>query len=755
MKYYLLFIIVFLSLYTNAQDTTQTPKPKVLPLQEVVISANRQSQNSKEIPNTIIKISRKKIDFYNPQTTADFLQASGKVFVQKSQLGGGSPMLRGYSANRILLVTDGVRMNNAIFRSGNLQNIIAVDPNSIEHTEIIAGSNSVTYGSDAIGGVISLYTIKPKTSTSDKAIYNINSMLQLSSANEETTKHIDFNVGFKKLAFLTSFTYSNYNDLKMGNKKHPEYQCKYFVKTLNNSDIIKKNKNPNIQKFTGYSQFNIMQKVLYRPTKNYRLEYAFQFSKTSDIPRYDRLMELKNSLPKYAQWYYGSQIWQLQSLSMSHISSNLLYDKLRLLLAYQNFKESRHSRKLHHENLRSRFENLHALSVNLDLVKYQSSKTKLFYGVELLQNKVYSEGKIYNIKNHNTAPTSSRYPDNSDYYACASYFSLTSAITNKLYLTAGTRYTLTYIYAPWDNRYYKVPLKDFDNQTNALTGSLGLNLNSNGNSLKMNLATGFRTPNIDDVSKVFDSEPGNVIIPNPSLKPEYIYSVDLGYSLKISNIFKGNITAFYSYLNNAFVRQDGKFNGQDSIIYDGELSRVQQLVNAQNAQVYGVSLSATSNLTRHIQLKYNLNLIKGFDNNHNPLRHVNPTFANLHLIYKYNKIKLDFYTNYNGKISFKNLAKSERKKPHIYALNSQNKPYSPAWYTLNLSGIWQINKFAKINFAVENILNHRYRPYSSGITAPGRNFILSIYLDLKQEVLYNTLYIKDITNIIFARNKNT
>jgi hemoglobin/transferrin/lactoferrin receptor protein len=94
----------------------------------------------------------------NPQTSADLLANSGHVFVQKSQLGGGSPMIRGFSTNRVLITVDGIRLNNAIFRGGNVHNVISINPFNIEKTEIILGSGSVIYGSDAIGGVMNFYT---------------------------------------------------------------------------------------------------------------------------------------------------------------------------------------------------------------------------------------------------------------------------------------------------------------------------------------------------------------------------------------------------------------------------------------------------------------------------------------------------------------------------------------------------------------------------------------------------------------------
>src|SRR5690606_28024549 len=127
-------------------------------LDEVVMSISKSQQQRKDIPQKIAVINAQNTAFAAPQTSADLLSNSGKIFVQKSQLGGGSPMIRGFATNRILITVDGVRMNNAIFRGGNIQNIISLDPFAVKNTEIIFGPGSVIYGSDAMGGVMNFYT---------------------------------------------------------------------------------------------------------------------------------------------------------------------------------------------------------------------------------------------------------------------------------------------------------------------------------------------------------------------------------------------------------------------------------------------------------------------------------------------------------------------------------------------------------------------------------------------------------------------
>ena len=159
-KTLMLTALLYASCCIHAQEDTLTEKT----LEGVVVSANKWEQKLNEVPNKIVKINKNDILRNNPQTSADLLGQSGNVFIQKSQLGGGSPMIRGFATNRVLLVADGVRMNNAIYRSGNLQNVISIDPLSTETAEVIFGPGTVIYGSDAIGGVMDFHTLQPRFS---------------------------------------------------------------------------------------------------------------------------------------------------------------------------------------------------------------------------------------------------------------------------------------------------------------------------------------------------------------------------------------------------------------------------------------------------------------------------------------------------------------------------------------------------------------------------------------------------------------
>jgi hemoglobin/transferrin/lactoferrin receptor protein len=98
-------------------------------LDEIVLSASKGAEKRSRIAEQVAITSKEEIKKIAPQTSADLLANLPGVRVQKSQFGGGSPVLRGMEANRVLLVVDGVRMNNAIYRMGHLHNSISVSPN--------------------------------------------------------------------------------------------------------------------------------------------------------------------------------------------------------------------------------------------------------------------------------------------------------------------------------------------------------------------------------------------------------------------------------------------------------------------------------------------------------------------------------------------------------------------------------------------------------------------------------------------------
>lgn len=699
----------------------------ILKLDEYVVSANRFEQEKREVPTKITTINKREVEFLNPQTSADLLGTSGEVFIQKSQYGGGSPMIRGFAANRVLIVVDGVRMNTAIFRSGNLQNVISVDPNAVENAEVIHGPGTVLYGSDAIGGVMDFHTLSPKFSAKDGWYIEGNYMNRYASASDERTNHLDLSYGNKRWAFVSSATYSQFGDLRMGSVGHDDYTRPEYVETAHGLDSIVRNSDPNVQKNTGYDQLNVMQKIKFKASDRLTLEYSGHYSATSNVPRYDRLIVYDGEDLDKAEWYYGPQTWVMNTLNATYKGDNKLFDEMRVVAAHQYFEESRHDRSYGSSTLRHRTETVNAYSLNIDLDKALADNQHLFYGVEAVVNTVNSRANKENLNTGELNPTSTRYPDGSTWQSYSAYVNYKNNLSEKMTFNAGVRYNHILIDAEFDTTQFPFPFTSTSLSTGAANGNIGVAYRPTDKwQVNAILSSGFRAPNVDDIGKVFDSEQGRVVVPNPDLEAEYLYNAELGVSRYFGSFLKVDVTGFYSILTNAMVRGSYTYNGQDSIMYDGELSEVQALVNEDQVDIYGVQGSVRANLGRYFRLRSHLTYTHGETKEGDAYRHVPPLYGSTHLIFKYKKFMIDAYTEYNGEIAYDDLAPSEQGSPEIYATDDQGRPYSPSWVTMNVKSAYQFSDHFSATLGLENIQDVRYRPYSSGVVAPGRNLVASI-----------------------------
>ena len=323
---------------------------KTAQLDEIVLSVFKKAEKSTRIAEQTIAITKEDILKESPQTSADLLASIPGIKVQKSQFGGGSPVLRGMESNRVLLVVDGVRMNNAIYRKGHLQNSITISPSLLERTEVVFGPSSVIYGSDALGGVIHYYTKTPKTSEILQIKSNFFS--RFGSVNQEITTNLSAELNFKKWASFTSYTQSSFGDLKMGENRNHGFKdwglVPFFSENIDANYFANPtpNTNPSLQKNTGYEQKDFLQKFYIPLSNKTDLTVNLQYSTSTNIPRFDRLTELKKGTLKFAEWYYGPQERFLASTQLSINPEKKWLNGGTITLSYQNIKESRVQRNL-------------------------------------------------------------------------------------------------------------------------------------------------------------------------------------------------------------------------------------------------------------------------------------------------------------------------------------------------------------------------------------------------------------------------
>lgn len=702
----------------------------IVALDNIVVSATRWNQLADNVPARIVRISNQEVVMQNPQTAADLLAASGEVFIQKSQQGGGSPMIRGFSTNRLLYTVDGVRMNTAIFRSGNLQNVISLDPFAMENTEVFFGPGSVIYGSDAIGGVMSFQTLSPQFSLSDNLLTTGKAVSRFSSANHEKTAHVNVNLGVKKFALVTSLSWNDYGDLRMGSNGPDEYLRPFYVLRQNDRDVVVDNNDPRIQRPSAYSQYNLMQKISFRPNQKWDLQYGFHYSETSSYARYDRHIRYKNGKPRYGEWNYGPQVWMMNNLGITYHGDTRLFKEMTIRMARQYFEESRLSRDINKSLREVRTEKVNAWSINMDFNRPIGERHTLLYGLEFVTDDVKSTGLNEDVIAGTSVHGPARYPQ-ADWSSYAAYITDQFRVSDQLRLQSGLRYNRYVMDAVFDTSFYPFPYTESHFSKGALSGSFGAVWKPSAKwAISASVATGFRSPNVDDAGKVFDSTPGSVVVPNPELEAEFAYNAEVGIARLLGESVKIDLTAYYTWLDNALVRRDFTLNGRDSILYDGEMSKVQAMQNAASAHVYGIQAGMSVKLPAGFTVSSQYNFQKGREELDNgstsPSRHAPPAFGVSRLNYSAGKFDLQFYAQYSAEKSFEDMPDEEIGKDYLYASDANGKPYSPAWFTLNVKAMVQLTRFVSISAGIENITDQRYRPYSSGICAGGRNLIVSL-----------------------------
>tara|TARA_B110000008_G_scaffold79577_2_gene81315 strand:+ start:315 stop:2786 length:2472 start_codon:yes stop_codon:yes gene_type:complete len=725
---------------------------KVQNLEGVVLSVARSRSKRNKIAEKVNIISSERIKQSVIQSGADILELSPGVRIQKSQGGGGSPVLRGFEANRVLLVIDGVRMNNAIYRSGHLQNAITIAPHNLERVEVIFGPSSVGYGSDALGGVIHYYTKTPDINGSEKNKNEFHS--DFNSANLSSVNNITSNWSFKNWGSITSLSFSRFGDIRMGQKNNHGFQgwglTNFFSENTNSFYKETPTINPNslVQKNTGYDQFDLFQKFRFKFSGQSYLSLNIQSSNSSIINRYDKLNEIRNGNLRYAQWYYGPQKRFLFSPKFEFFTGSRFLRKGSLTFAYQNIEESRIDRKFNSLSRSYQFEKVSVLSFNADFSAKPSEKITSSYGLEVLNNIISSNAftRTLTVSNNEITSLSSpiaiptRYPSDGSYYnSAAGYINFIWDISDALSLNAGSRITYTDLGGTWNEEALVNSLLSEVSLNNwALTNTFAI-IYSPLKKLRLNilLSSGFRNPNIDDIGKIRESA-GSLIVPNPFLKPEYAYNLDLGLSFKSANgLNQFSLRSFGSIISRHIVRSDYTIfsdtstNDPATIIYDGEELPTLANKNLGNRYIYGGSFESFIRFNKNLHTSLNLTYTKGNKSFKNgPMPSIPPLFGKYGLYYSSSRINAQLEWNFSNAKDPKDYSYGGEDGLGETPLIAENQ-YSgtPAWNILSISTNYQYTKNIKFKCGLNNIFDTHYRTFASGISQPGRSLQLGVSID--------------------------
>ena len=726
-------------------------------LDEVILSVARSESNANEIAEKVSVIKAEDLYLTAPSSGAEMLELSPGIRIQKSQGGGGSPVIRGFEANRVLIVVDGVRMNNAIYRSGHLQNSITIDPNNIDRVEIIYGSSSVGYGSDALGGVVHYYTKNPTIKDSIKIKSSFSS--NYNTANSSISNSFSTNYSEETWGMFSTISISKFGNIKMGERRGHGYKNwglnNYYSENsrYNFKDQPSYNEEPNLQQNTDYSQVDFFQKFLFKLPYQNLLNLNIQYSESSDIDRYDKLSEEKNGELKFSEWYYGPQKRLLISPSLKFFSQNPLLKRGRITLAYQMVQESRINRKFSSLIRSSQLEKVNLFSLNGDFDTSFDNGHAVSYGIEGTVNRVtsnaYSQNivingnEISNLGPKTNIPT--RYPsDGSSYKSFAMYVNWTWNMNDFFTFNAGTRLTYTGLRASWkESASINAQLSNVKLNSSALTTTLSMTLRPSKKFQVMTvLSSGFRNPNIDDIGKIRENN-GILVVPNTFLKPEYAYNLDLGINYKsLNELTYLSLRTFATVISRHIVRDDfiifsdNTTDDESTILYNGEEVTTIANKNLGNRFIHGYSIDGFSYFSKSLKLNGSLSYVKGDENEtYGPMPSISPIFGTISGEYTKDKIKISALYKFSGDKSPKDYSlggKDGLEETPVITENSNGIIYAgtPKWSDFSIYTNYDISEDVKIRIALTNIFDNHYRTFASGISAPGRSFQIGLYLKL-------------------------
>ncbi|MEO0005967.1 MAG: hypothetical protein RJA20_163 [Bacteroidota bacterium] len=664
MQKWLLFCLCSgISMIVRAQVVTDSLSSDSL--RELVVSDVRMPGSVGASSEAIGMLKKESILSHQMRTTPEALAMMPGLFVQKTNHGGGSAFLRGLTGNQVLLLVDGIRLNNATFRYGPNQYLNTVGVFSISHIESLRGSGSVQYGSDALGGVVQVFTATPEFGHKK---WGGDVIARGASAGMEFSGHGRLNYSGEKMAVTASYARRTFGDLVGGDST-------------------------GVQSPSGYGEQMYDVKALFKTGQKSDLTLASQANLQEDVDVYHKVrLEnfLVNRMPR-----------QQRTLHYARFDNRInkgVFHQVSLTASIQNNTEWRESQKNNTTIARQEKDSIRTIGLTGEVITRFSGSWKANTGVEWYHDLVQSQ------RNNLLADGSMEllrglYPDGSRMSNLALY-SIHQAGWRRWQITAGGRLNM------FDIRIEDASLGEIRQRASALVGNTALQYQMNRNlRLIASVNSGFRAPNIDDLGTLgivdFRFE-----TPNYDLKPERSVQGQLGLRWE-SRTFKAEVFAYRNRLKDliARVRVDTQ-TMQGYPLYTK--------VNSGKAYIQGIE----SAFQWDFHPKAGLNGSFTWTNGENlsakePMRRIPPAFGRLEFCYKPARntaLRLEWLAA--GKQT--RLAQGDKDDNRIPAGGT------PGWSILNIHAghTW---KRVTIDLSGQNLTNKDYRTHGSGINGVGRS----------------------------------
>lgn len=656
-------------------------------IDEVVVTATRIEQSGFEVPQAVSSMDREQIVEGNYRTTPESLDHLPGVMVQKTAHGQGSPFIRGLTGKQVLVLVDGVRLNNSTFRFGPNQYLNTIDPALIQRVEVVRGPSSVLYGSDAIGGVINIITRKRRDFSRERDT-DAEANLVYGSADKEKTARGSVEGNLSSYGYWAGGGYRDFDDLKGGGS----------VGT---------------QKYTGYTEYHANLALSYQLANDGRVDLTFQETRQNDVPRTDKFI---NSNERQV---FDPQERTAVNLLWNSRTSYAFADRVSGSLSYQRQREELDRKKFGSTLKRHNDDKIHSFGLTLQADALAFDRHLLTYGLEIYKDRVDSSRT--DTEAGVSTEKQGTFPDDSKYYTGGVYLQDEFPLSEHSSLVAGVRYSYSRA---------ETELEDFgkfDDTYQDVTGSLRwIGRIAPQLNLFAGVSQGFRAPNLDDIAVLRSTNEGTDV-PSPGLDSETSVNYELG--LKINKpAWKGTLVAFYNKLDDLIDRGPGTYQGLDFIddngngIQDPGEDDVRQKFNIGQAHIYGIELDSQVALSPQWSLNGNISWARGEnDTDNEPLSRIPPLRA--YLAARWQPPGRDYWVEPFTELVNKQdrLSSRDEDDPRI------PEDGTPGYALWNVRGGWETKRQSLI-VSLNNLTDKSYKTHGSGVYGPGREIKLSYFI---------------------------
>ncbi len=654
-------------------DLYLKPSPVKLE-QEIVVTARRIESDQFNTPDAVSLLRPESLYHESPRSTPEALSGSTGVFVQKTNHGGGSPIIRGLMGNQNLLLIDGIRLNNATFRYGPNQYFNTIDPFMIETIEVVRGSGSVLYGSDAMGGAIQVFSNDAAFSDSS-LIVNGNIIGKWMSSNMEKTSRAGFSISDKRIAFTGGITYSDFGNIYAGKGIGKEIP-------------------------TGYQNLSTDSKLNIKYNKRNLLTFALQYNRQDDVPRYDRL------LSAYQKYHFDPQIRKLGYARLQSDVNTQLVDNLQLTVFFGESYENRILQRIGEPSVTNELDIVNTYGGIISVKSGISEQWVFVSGIDYYYDKVHSKKTIENDDNIDTVR--GYYPDGAIASSVALFSSHTLSLSSFDFVLGG-RYSM-----------HKIKAEDlgFDNinlNPSALVANASVVYRiHNNHRIIGSIYSAFRAPNINDLSS-FGTFNHGIEVPNPNLDPENSLTTEVGIKSRYQN-FSGSLFLFNSRLSDLIERVPTTFNGQDSI--EGE--KVFHKTNFAEALIRGFETEIHYRILPHFSTYGNLTYTYGKNKTTDePMTRIPPLNGKIGVYYKHSE-------SWWARLEWHAAGKQSRLSPSDIRDTRIPEGGTPEWNIINVRSGFQF-QWINLSAGLNNMFNKAYRTHGSGVHGYGRSVWIRIH----------------------------